>query len=95
MTKKKRIVAYIASFTAGYGVPLMALAAVQDGLATDPQQFHTSSRAAAYQMDATQEELEALRVRLWALTEHGGTTNCNIDGITAPCADVVVFEGAN
>ena len=92
MTTAKRLAAYIVSLSAGYCVPLVALAAVEDGFKTDTLAFHTSSRAPAFQTDASQDDLEALRVRLWALTEHGGTEHCNVEGVTAPCADVVVFE---
>lgn len=92
MKYARQFAAYILSFSAGFGVPLVALAAAQDGIIPDNFPHHSSSRLVAHSTDATQAELEALRAHLWALTEHGGTEHCNVDGISAPCADIVVFD---
>ena len=95
MSIPARFVACALCFGAGYGVPLVALAAAQDGFKTDSLGFHTSSRMAAVQTDLTQDEMEALRLRLWALTEPGGTIHCDVNGITAPCASTVAFAAPN
>lgn len=92
MTVTKRLAAYLTCFTVGYGVPLVALATVQEGVSVDAMVMHSSSRVAARQIDASHDEMDALRARLWALTEYGDTGACNIDGIAAPCADVIVFD---
>lgn len=73
----------------------MAMATVPEGVSDTTAGYHTSSRVLAFESQASQDEMEALRVRLWALTEHGGTTHCNVDGITAPCASIVSASEAD
>jgi len=92
MTTPRRLAAYIMSFLAGYGIPLVAIAAVQDGTDADKTAFHSSSRVLAYQVDVSQDELEALRAKLWALTEHGGTEDCTAEVLASSCGDVMVFD---
>ena len=92
MSVTKRLAAYATCLTVGYGVPIVALAAVGNGASVDGTVYHSSSRLAARDTVATQDEFEVLRARLWALTEHGETDTCTVDGIATPCAGVIVFE---
>ena len=87
MTSSRRFAAYVLSFSVGFGVPLMALAAAHDGTDFAEFEYHTSSRQVAQATTATPDEMQELRARLWALTE-AGSAQCNLDGVMVPCASI-------